>query len=183
MKKACPSDLEQRAAQSAATPLASVMNSRRFIADHAPDALSPGLSDFAALVQVVVVRSGSNSETDTQMGGPHCPQQRTSSARPVRSEECQDRKWAARIPRHDQFDQNQKRAALHDYKRRYVGIDVVRSNITTLTPREREVFELVIRGKTNMGGTASLMGRSISPAALRGTQNEPRVRKYRDLAI
>ena len=28
-------------------------------------------------------------------------------------------------------------------------LDVVRAHIATLTPREREVFELVIRGKTN----------------------------------
>jgi RNA polymerase sigma factor (sigma-70 family) len=39
------------------------------------------------------------------------------------------------------------------------ALDVVRSRIATLTPREREVFELIIRGNTNkqvaraLGGT------------------------------
>jgi RNA polymerase sigma factor (sigma-70 family) len=38
-------------------------------------------------------------------------------------------------------------------------LDVIRSRIATLTPRERQVFELVIRGQTNkqvaraLGGT------------------------------
>jgi FixJ family two-component response regulator len=34
--------------------------------------------------------------------------------------------------------------------------DIARSHIATLTPREREVFELVVRGQTNKHGARSL---------------------------
>jgi FixJ family two-component response regulator len=37
-------------------------------------------------------------------------------------------------------------------------LDAVRSHIATLTPRERQVFELVIRGKTNKGIANALGG-------------------------
>ena len=39
-------------------------------------------------------------------------------------------------------------------------LDVVRSRIATLTPRERQVFELVIRGKTNKQVASALGGPS-----------------------
>src|SRR5260370_40064458 len=35
-------------------------------------------------------------------------------------------------------------------------LDVVRAHISKLTPREREVFELVVRGKTNRQGANTL---------------------------
>jgi RNA polymerase sigma factor (sigma-70 family) len=61
----------------------------------------------------------------------------------------------------DQLLQAVERAiAHHNAKYRLKNsLDVVRSHIATLTPRERQVFELVIRGKTNkevsraIGGT------------------------------
>ena len=37
-------------------------------------------------------------------------------------------------------------------------LDVVRARIATLTPRERQVFELVIRGKTNKQAASALGG-------------------------
>jgi hypothetical protein len=45
----------------ATTPPTSVMNSRRFISNPAPDVLNPSVSNFPAQVQVVDVRVGSFS--------------------------------------------------------------------------------------------------------------------------
>jgi hypothetical protein len=46
----------------ATTPPTSVMNSRRFISNPAPDVLKPSVSNFPAQVQVVDVRVGSKPE-------------------------------------------------------------------------------------------------------------------------
>ena len=39
-------------------------------------------------------------------------------------------------------------------------LDVVRARIATLTPRQREVFELIVRGSTNKGSPARWAGPS-----------------------
>jgi FixJ family two-component response regulator len=44
----------------------------------------------------------------------------------------------------------------HATHRRKDSYDIVRSQIATLTPREREVFELVVRGQTNKHAARSL---------------------------
>jgi FixJ family two-component response regulator len=51
----------------------------------------------------------------------------------------------------DQLLQAVERAIAHHNSayRQKIVLDLVRSHIATLTPREREVFELVIRGHTN----------------------------------
>jgi FixJ family two-component response regulator len=60
----------------------------------------------------------------------------------------------------DQLLQAVERAIAHNNStyRVKITLDVVRSHIATLTPREREVFELVIRGNTNKQAARALGG-------------------------
>jgi FixJ family two-component response regulator len=58
----------------------------------------------------------------------------------------------------DQLLQAVERAIAHHNSayRQKIALDLVRSHIATLTPREREVFELVIRGHTNKQAARAL---------------------------
>src|SRR5258707_815781 len=81
-----------------------------------PRQLKPDLSKIFGAPQFSTFSTASVKprNSDAQMGGPHCPQQRTSSARPARSEKCQLRKM--RLPR-PEIEYRLSRVSLRVYLR------------------------------------------------------------------